>query len=116
MSDFLVVIGPDPHYKGREALCLVSRLSVSTVYPVWAVESDGKYWRCSDEHPDAQIIAFQIVDYRGITFTCSIEEAKKLIGNEELAALRIPESEKRRIGFIQDLPAGDGRSPARSQV
>jgi hypothetical protein len=77
---------------------------VAKIYPVWAEVKDGKAWRCTPNHPNAQVISCTLVDYTGNQYSCgSFEELSKFLPEPDLSRLfgkEPPEIEKRQFGFL----------------
>ena len=94
MSEFIRVLGDDPHYTGRKAYMYIDSRMICKIYPIHVVKSDkGEYWRCTEDHPGATIYSYTLVDVNGSQYSCGAEK--------ELQKLGIVENKpKFNIGFV----------------
>ena len=94
MSDFIRVLAPDPHYKVIKSHMYIHRGIIVKVYPVYAEVVGNQAFRCTPDHPKAQIVSYTLVDQNGIEYSCGSEGELRKLGFE------IKGEKKGKIGFI----------------
>jgi hypothetical protein len=104
VSAYIRVLGPNPDYEGSKLYFFLHTSLVAKIYPVWAEIKDGKAWRCTPNHPNAQVVSCTLVDHAGNQYSCgNFDELRKLLAENDLYRLfgkEPPELEKKHFGFI----------------
>lgn len=93
MSDFVRVLADDPHYRGRKAYMHLHPSLVCKIYPVYGEITDKGIFRCTEEHPNAKVVSFALVDIHGKEYSCGDKDELTKLGFEA-------HGRKGRIGFI----------------
>jgi len=87
-SDFIRVFGDDPH-SGEKGHVLIHIRTITKIYPVWAVQEDGKLFGCTPDLDGAKVYFCHIEDSAGNRYSCGdSKEMQKLLGDEEFRRLR----------------------------
>jgi hypothetical protein len=97
VSDFLRVLGDDRHYKGRKTYLYLHRGQVCRVYPVYAEVMDGTMFRCTDGHPKAQVVSYELIDSSGNVYHCGDKDELAKLG------LDLGKPKRGRVGFMNGV-------------
>lgn len=95
MSDFFRVLGVDPFYASKSTYMWIDSRLICKVYPVYAVQADGQYWRVPADRNDADAVSYALIDVNGVEYSCSDPHELEKIGIDIVKP-------KGKIGFLRD--------------